>query len=100
IESSVRANGYDLLVHFVNMAASETNPRPRPLSEHNTDGMLIFTDNVSDAEIKRLYRQNVPLVLLFRSAPEGLAIPTVNIDNVSGTSAAMDHLILRCGRRR
>ena len=101
IEGSVRESGFDLLVHFLNLRAYPNHQqRPRPLSEHNTDGLIIFTDNMANVEIIRLHRQGFPMVLLFRSAPDGLPIPTVNIDNAKGTQAAIDHLIERCGRRR
>lgn len=100
IESAARAHNYHLLIYSTNLDLTLERPRARPLHEHNTDGLLVFTDNLDEAEITQLYEQGFPLVLLLRSAPRGLPIATVTIDNATGTRAALQHLIRTCGRRR
>jgi len=55
---------------------------------------------VDEAEVGLLYRQGFPVVLLYRSAPEGLPIPYVTIENRAGARQVVDHLIEEHGRRR
>jgi LacI family transcriptional regulator len=118
IESAARQAGYDLLIatHYGDdprppdgergeaqqVAGPELRRRERlvPLGPHNTDGLLIFADNADVAEMERSHRRGFPVVLLYRSAPEGLPIPYVTIENQAGARQAVDHLIEAHGRRR
>ncbi|MEO8286108.1 MAG: LacI family DNA-binding transcriptional regulator [Chloroflexota bacterium] len=98
IESAAREAGYDLLI------ATQSPVEPRkpsrcPLGQHNTDGLLIFTDNVDAAELSRLHGQGFPVVLLYNSSPGGLDIPYVTIENRAGARQVIDHLIEVHGRR-
>jgi DNA-binding LacI/PurR family transcriptional regulator len=101
IEAGVRQLGYDLLIY--------ANPRPAarnrrrfhyPLGEHNTDGLMVFTDSLEDGEIVRLHKIGFPLVLLHRSPPDGLEIPCVTFSNKSGARRLVDHLIEVHGYQR
>jgi LacI family transcriptional regulator len=65
----------------------------RVLAEHNTDGLLVFTNSLDDAELRRLEALGFPTVLMHRTTPEGLHIPAVNIDNHCGVAALMAHLV-------
>jgi DNA-binding LacI/PurR family transcriptional regulator len=100
VELCVRAAGFDLLIYSACGDLQRPRARTRPLNEDNTDGLLIFTNNLEDEEIVRLHAERFPLVLLMRSAPGGLAIPTVMFDNAAGVRAAIQHLVVVCGRRR
>ena len=99
IESAAREAGYDLLISTQYPDDARRTQR-RPLGPHNTDGLLIFTDNVNIAEVSRLHRQGFPVVLLYRSAPAGLSIPAVVIENRTGARQVVTHLIAVHGRRR
>lgn len=104
VESGVRESGFDLLIHAHPEVARGTS-RPAslaglPLGEHNTDGVLVFTDCLTDDEIRLLCLRGFPQVLLFRSAPEGVEVPCVNIENKAGARQLVDHLIEVHGRRR
>jgi LacI family transcriptional regulator len=99
IESACREAGYDLLI--ASQSPEDTRrPEHRTLGRHNTDGLLIFTDNVDLAELELMHRQRFPVVLLYRSAPEGLPVPCVTIENRAGARQVVDHLIEAHGRRR
>lgn len=93
LEAGVRENGHDLLIHAHPRVASSRQLAGLPLGAHNTDGLLVFTDCVPDAEIVRLHSRGYPQLLLFRSAPPDTQIPCVNIENKSGTRQLIDHLI-------
>lgn len=98
IQEVVAANEYDLLLY------STTRPGgadllTMPLGRHNTDGLLVFADTLDESSLRRLYETQFPLVLLYRTSPEGMAIPTVGFENKNGACAMVKHLI-RCGHRR
>lgn len=93
IESAVREAGYDLLI-FTGIASSQNRKDYRqPLGEQNTDGLIVFANQLDTAELMRLYARGFPVVLLHRTPPEELHIPCVRFDNRSGVRAALDHLI-------
>jgi len=92
IEAGASEAGYDLLIHSTHMPHAETAPW-RPLGEHNTDGLLIFTDSVDLDELTRLDRIGFPIVLLHQSPPKTLTIPVVTVENQSGTQNIVGHLI-------
>jgi DNA-binding LacI/PurR family transcriptional regulator len=98
IESITSAEGYDLLIHSTrnNQPAKTALPKAikrRPLSENNTDGLLIFINAVDEAELMRLKKINFPVVLIHQSSPNGLDIPMVTIENQSGGQQVVDHFI-------
>ncbi len=99
IEIGARDHGYDLLIHATPVQETKQH-LPPALGEHNTDGLLIFTDSIADDEIARLHGMGFPQVLLHRSAPEGLAIPCVTFENKAGARKLMDYLIEQRGYRR
>jgi LacI family transcriptional regulator len=96
IEAGAHEAGYDLLIH----STKREGPSRRPLGEHNTDGLLIFTDGLEHRELHRLYNINFPMVLLHQSPPDSLDIPVIAIENKDGAAMLVNHLIEVHGRRR
>lgn len=96
IEAAAYEAGYDLLIH----STQQEGPTRRPLGEHNTDGLLIFTDSLDHREIHRLHNLHFPMVLLHQSPPDLLDIPTIAIENKNGAAMLVNHLIEAHGRRR
>ena len=96
IEAGAHEAGYDLLIH----STQKEGPSRRPLGEHNTDGLLIFTDGLDHRELHRLYKLSFPMVLLHQTPPDELNIPAIAIENKDGAALLVDHLIERHDRRR
>ncbi len=99
IEAAAHEAGYDLLIHSI----YSTNARPihhSPLGEHNTDGLLVFTDSIEDGELKRLHKLNFPVVLLHQTPPDSINIPVITIENKDGVVMLINHLIEKHDRRR
>ena len=96
IEAGAHEAGYDLLIH----STQKEGPSRRPLGEHNTDGLLIFTDSLDHRELHRLYNLNFPMVLLHQTPPDALNIPVIAIENKEGAALLVNHLIEAHGRRR
>jgi len=94
IEAEAQMAGYDLLIHATSHIPHASTPvTHRPLGEHNTDGLLIFTQSIDDKEMSRLYALNFPIVLLYQTPPSSLNIPSITIENKAGAQMNMEHLI-------
>ena len=96
IEAGAHDAGYDLLIH----STKKEGPSRRPLGEHNTDGLLIFTDSLDHRELHHLYNINFPMVLLHHTSPDALNIPVIAIENKEGAAKIVQHLIEIHGRQR
>jgi LacI family transcriptional regulator len=96
IEAGAHEYGYDLLIYSTQQQKSSR----RPLGEHNTDGLLIFTNSLATHELQRLNNINFPVVLLHQTPPASLNIPVITIENKDGAAMLIDHLIEKHGRRR
>jgi LacI family transcriptional regulator len=96
VEAAAHEAGYDLLVH----STQQLEITRRRLGEHNTDGLLIFTNSLASRELHRLHNLNFPIVLLHQTPPDALDIPVIAIENKDGAAILINHLIERHGRRR
>ncbi len=99
IESEARREGYDLLIQTTE-SPDIARASLGGLGEHNTDGLIIFTDSVEDAELSRLSQNGFPVVLLHQTPPAGAQIPVITVENKSGAERLVEHLIAVHGLRR
>ena len=91
IESAVSENQYNLLVAgYKSPGRKDSQP---PIGAHNTDGLLVFADSLSEEHLTQLSRTGFPLVLLYRTSPLNLNIPFVTVENRIATRKIIDHLI-------
>jgi DNA-binding LacI/PurR family transcriptional regulator len=98
IEGEVSKRNYNLLV-----ATCRTNQRSGyefPLGSHNTDGLLVFADSLSDKHIAQMYERQLPIVLIHKTPSDSLDIPTVTIENKAATRKLINHLIEVHNRKR
>jgi LacI family transcriptional regulator len=98
IESVIRDHKYNLLVATYH--ADSRNDVPPPIGPHNTDGMLIFADSLKDEDLINLYKSQFPLVLIHRTPPPSVNIPSVTVENKAATHKLIDHLIREHKKRR
>lgn len=98
IESVVQKEGYNLLVATRRM--EDRIDTQIPIGPHNSDGMIVFPGSLTDNEILKLHYAGFPLILIYRTSPEGLNIPSVTIRNKGATKKLIDHLIEVHHRRR
>jgi DNA-binding LacI/PurR family transcriptional regulator len=99
IEAGVSEAGFDLLIHATRSPRSPNVPH-RPLGEHNTDGLLVFTQSLDTQELTRLHQIGFPVVLLHQTPPDSLEIPVITIQNQSGAQKIVEHLIDVHGHQR
>lgn len=98
IEGVVSEEGYNLLV-----ATCRSHVKPEyqlPLGSHNTDGLLVFADSLSDEQIAQFHARNLPIVLIHKTPANGLDVPFVTVENKAASRKLVDHLITVHGCRR
>lgn len=100
IESVVGEHGLNLLISSNNLSLRGGRGGSMPLGPTNTDGLIIYADSMDDADIRHLYGQEFPMVMVYRTPGEGLKIPCVNIENKAASYKIVDHMIKVHGRRR
>lgn len=98
IESVVRLKGYNLLISTGQFSGHDDTSLP--IGPHNTDGLLVYADSLSDDELTMLHSSNFPMVLIHRTAPQPLNIPSVTIENKAATYKLVEHLIMQHHKRR
>jgi DNA-binding LacI/PurR family transcriptional regulator len=90
VEMGAHENGFDLLI--ASRRFNDANGY-RAIGPHNTDGIVVFTDSLSNEELIELHKKNFPFVLLHRTPPDNLPIPHVQFENKAGARKIVDHLI-------
>ena len=98
VEGVVRQKEYNLIVATYH--ASSRNTLPPPIGPHNTDGLLVFSDGLIDEDLANLNASGFPMVLVHRTSPPSLSIPSVTVENVEITHKLVEHLIQVHGKRR
>jgi LacI family transcriptional regulator, galactose operon repressor len=97
-EQIVRKEGYNLLVATYH---SDNRDSLAPaIGPHNTDGLLVFADSLPDEELTKLHEGKFPMVLIHRTPPSSLPLPSVTVENKSATYRLVEHLILQHNKRR
>jgi Transcriptional regulators len=91
VEAVVRRKGYNLIIATYH--ASSRNEMPAPIGPHNTDGLLVFSDGLVDEDLLHLSSIGFPMVLVHRTTPPELHIPSVTVENVEITQKLVEHLI-------
>jgi len=100
VEDEARKNKYNLLI---SVAMDEMAPQeviPFTLGDNYTDGILAFPASISDAELLRQHSRNFPVVLVQRTSPPGVEIPSVTVENKNSARKMVDHLIEVHGYKR
>ncbi|MBN8655222.1 MAG: LacI family DNA-binding transcriptional regulator [Anaerolineae bacterium] len=97
IEGVVRKHEYNLVIATYH---SEGREFPPPIGPHNTDGLLVFSDGLTDEDLIALHERKFPVILVHRTPPNGLRIPSVTVENKKITIELIDHLIKVHGKKR
>lgn len=97
-EQVVREHGYNLLVATYH--SDSRDAVPPPIGPHNTDGLLVFADSLTDEDLANLHEMGFPIVLIHRTPPTSLSLPSVTVENKSATHRLVEHLIVQHNKRR
>jgi DNA-binding LacI/PurR family transcriptional regulator len=98
VEAVVSKKGYNLIVATYH--ANSRNEMPPPIGPHNTDGLLVFSDGLVDEDLANLHASGFPMVLVHRTPPPSVSIPSVTVENIEITRKLIEHLIQVHGKRR
>ena len=98
VEAVVRQKEYNLIIATYH--GNSRNNMPPPIGPHNTDGMLVFSDGLFDEDLANLNESGFPMVLVHRTSPNSLNIPSVTVENTEITHKRIEHLIQVHGKRR
>jgi DNA-binding LacI/PurR family transcriptional regulator len=98
VESAVQGKDHNLLIASYQSGA-RANKLP-PIGPHNTDGLIVYADSLSDDEMASFYASGFPMVLIHRTPPASLPIPSVTIENKAATYKLVEHLIVHHDRKR
>jgi DNA-binding LacI/PurR family transcriptional regulator len=98
VEAVVRQKGYNLIV--ATHHANGREHRQPPIGPHNTDGLLVFSDGLTEEDLVALNAKGFPMVLVHRIPPPQVPIPSVTVENNEITRLLVDHLITVHKRRR
>lgn len=98
VEAVVRQKDYNLIVATYH--ANSRNHLQPPIGPHNTDGLLVFSDGLVDDDLTSLNAKGFPMVLVHRTPPPDVSIPSVTVENVEVTRSLVDHLINVHGKKR
>ncbi|MBI9050494.1 MAG: LacI family DNA-binding transcriptional regulator [Anaerolineaceae bacterium] len=91
IEMAAALAGYNLLIHTTHF--QHQNQGYKTLGDHNTDGLLVFSDSLNHEELHYLTQSNFPCVLIYQNPPDDIPLPSINIDNKNGARQIVEHLI-------
>ena len=98
VEDVVRKKGYNLLIATYH--ADLRDETPPPIGPHNTDGLLVFSDGLMDEDLVNLNSIGFPMVLVHRTPPPSISLPSVTVENVEVTKKLVEHLIQVHNKRR
>jgi DNA-binding LacI/PurR family transcriptional regulator len=98
VEAVVRKKGYNLIVATYHANSRDTSQPP--IGPHNTDGLLVFSDGLVDEDLASLHESGFPMVLVHRTPPPLVSIPSVTVENIAVTQKLIEHLIQAHGRKR
>ena len=97
LEGVLKENGYNLLIATYPTDSKEQLP---PIGPHNADGVVVFSNTLSEERLAEWYQMKFPMVLVHRTPPAALPIPSVNVENIQSSRKLVDHLIEDHGRKR
>jgi DNA-binding LacI/PurR family transcriptional regulator len=102
IETTASRHGYNVIVCDTDENVEKEWAHAKTLLERRVDGIIVSTTASEDGKrckaVRDIYGQRIPTVLIDRSV-DGVKMPTVYTDNVSGSYEATTHLIKEGHRR-
>jgi len=97
LEEVLKENGYNLLIATF---PDDTKDKVPPIGPHNADGVIVFSNTLSEERLAEWHQMKFPMVLVHRTPPAFLPIPSVNVENIASSQKIVDHLIEAHGRKR
>lgn len=96
VAAALKGTGTHVLVEPLDPADTSASYGNLVRSRH-ADGIILSGPRLDDEELQRIYEENIPVVMIGQLP--GSDIPFIDVDNVRGAQAAVQHLI-DLGHRR
>lgn len=90
VMSVIASSDYDISLFAVETVAQRNKVLQTVPRRGRVDGLLIFSLNPTDDDIRRIFQENIPTVLVETAHPN---LPYVFVDDVVGAQTAVQHLI-------
>ena len=74
VERGVIEGGYDLLIHSTFTDVRPNSPYRGVLGEHNTDGLIVFSDSLDDQALARLAEMHIESAVVQEELRQGEAL--------------------------
>jgi LacI family transcriptional regulator len=100
IFSVTTGDNYNLLVAVSRPGLGDNSKISSQIGPHNTDGMLVFADGLTEDQLAAVCKNHYPVILLYRTPPAKLNIPYVAVENRTPSRILVDHLIEVHHRKR
>lgn len=97
LEEVLKENGYNLLIATF---PTDLNNKVPPVGPHNTDGVVVFSNTLSEEQLAEWHRRGFPVILVHRASPVSIPIPFVDVENTASSHKLVDHLIEAHGRKK
>ena len=88
LTSTARAGGYRVLIEPLAIGEGTFEDL---VHSRRTDGLVVSGPRLDDSALHRLAGERFPIVL--QGSLPGLDVPSVDVDNVAGATAAVEHLV-------
>jgi LacI family transcriptional regulator len=98
LEKTVKENGYNLLL--ATLQPDRGKGAAPPFGPQNSDGVVVFTNTISEAQLAEWHDMHFPVVLIHRTSPHSLPIPCVDVENEHASFQLVEHLITIHGRKK
>lgn len=92
IEDVAKESGYSVILCNSDEDPGKEREYLATLYERNVDGLIVAPSTGNHTYLKRLARSGMPLVLVDRKI-RGIRVPTITVDNKSGSYKAVNYLI-------
>lgn len=96
VMSVIASSDYDISLFAIETVAQRNKVLQTVPRRGRVDGLLIFSLNPTEEDVRRISQENIPTVLVETAHPE---LPYVFLDDVAGAQTAVQHLI-DLGHRR
>lgn len=91
VEQVLGSEGYSLLITNTDVSEAQTRVVVEALVARRVDGIILATASRSDDVIRDLAERGIHMVLVNRST-EGIQVPAIVCDDLTGIGLAVDHL--------
>lgn len=90
VMSVIASSDYDISLFAIETVAQRNKVLQTVPRRGRVDGLLVFSLNPTDDDLRRIAQENIPTVLVETAHPN---LPYVYLDDVTGAQTAVQHLI-------